>query len=57
MIMEIIYHAELEEKLLFITSNSFMEVAKFFPEAILSRLRGYCEFYRIKEHKDLRLSQ
>jgi len=55
MIMELIYHAELEEKPLFITSNGFMEVAKFFPEALLSRLRSYCEFHKIKENKDLRL--
>ena len=44
MITELIYHAELEEKPLFITSNGFMEVVKSFPEALLSRLRSYCEF-------------
>jgi len=55
MIMELIYHAELEEKFLFITSNGFLEVAKSFPEAILSRLRSHCEFHKIKEHKDLRI--
>jgi len=55
MIMELIYHAELEEKPLFITSNGFTEVAKSFPEALLSRLRSYCEFHKIKENKDLRL--
>lgn len=55
MIMELIYHAELEEKPIFITSNSFTEVAKSFPEAILSRLRSYCEFHKIKENKDLRI--
>jgi hypothetical protein len=57
MIMELIYHAELEEKFLFITSNGFMEVAKSFPEAILSRLRSYCELHKIKENKDFRLPQ
>ena len=54
-IIELIYYAELEEKPLFITSNSFTEVIKSFPEAILSRLRSYCEFIKIRENKDLRL--
>jgi len=49
--------AELQEKYLFITSNSFTDLAKSLPEAILSRLRSYCEFHKIKENKDLRLSQ
>ncbi len=57
LIIEIIYHAELEEKPLFITSNGFLEIATSFPEAILSRLRSYCERHRIIEDKDLRLPQ
>ncbi len=57
LITEIIYFAELKERHIFITSNSFTEVAKSFPEAILSRLRSYCELHKIKEDKDLRLSQ
>ncbi len=57
LITEIIYFAELKERHLFITSNSFMEIAKSFPEAILSRLRSYCELHKIRENKDLRLSQ
>jgi len=55
MITELIYHAELEEKPLFITSNGFMKVAESFPEAILSRLRSYCELHQIIEEKDLRI--
>jgi len=55
MIIELIYHAELEEKPLFITSNGFMKVVQSFPEALLSRLRSYCEFHKIKENQDLRL--
>ncbi len=55
LIIELVYHAELEEKPLFITSNGFMEIAKYFPEPILSRLRSYCELHKIKEDKDLRL--
>jgi len=56
-IIELVYHAELEEKVLFITTNGFLEVAKSFPEAILSRLKSYCKLVKIKDHKDLRLSQ
>jgi len=55
LIIEILYFAELQEKYIFITSNSFTEVAKSFPEAILSRLVSYCERHKIKENKDLRL--
>ncbi len=55
LIIEILYFAELKERHIFITSNSFTEVAKSFPEAILSRLRSYCEFVKIKENKDLRI--
>jgi len=55
--IEVLYFAELQEKHLFITSNSFTDLAKALPEAVLSRLRSYCEFHKIKEHKDLRLSQ
>jgi len=55
MITELIYHAELEEKFLLITSNGFTDFAKVLPEALLSRLRSYCEFIKIKENKDLRL--
>ncbi len=57
LIIELIYFAELKERHIFITSNGFTEVAKSFPEAILSRLRSYCELIKIKENKDLRLSQ
>jgi len=56
-IIELIYHAELEEKYIFITTNAFQNVATMFPEAILSRLRGYCEWHKIEEKEDLRLSQ
>ncbi len=42
LVMEIIYFAELKERYIYITSNGFMEIAKYFPEPILSRLRGYC---------------
>jgi DNA replication protein DnaC len=55
LIVEILYFAELQEKYLFITSNSFTNLAKALPEALLSRLRGYCELHKIKENKDLRL--
>ncbi len=55
LIIELIYHAEQGEKPLFITSNGFMEIAKSFPEAILSRLRSYCELHKIRENKDLRI--
>jgi DNA replication protein DnaC len=55
LIIEILYFAELKERYLFITSNSFTELAKSFPEALLSRLRSYCELHKIKENKDLRL--
>jgi DNA replication protein DnaC len=57
LIVEILYFAELQEKYLFITSNSFTNLAKALPEALLSRLRGYCERIKIEENKDLRLSQ
>jgi len=55
LITEILYFAELQERYLFITSNSFTDLAKALPEALLSRLRSYCEFIKIKENKDLRL--
>jgi DNA replication protein DnaC len=55
LIVEILYFAELQERYLFITSNSFTDLAKALPEALLSRLRSYCEFHKIKENKDLRL--
>jgi len=55
LIIEILYFAELQERYLFITSNSFTELAKGLPEALLSRLRSYCEFIKIKENRDLRL--
>jgi hypothetical protein len=57
LIIEILYHAEQQEKYLFITSNGFTDFAKSLPEAILSRLRSYCEFHKIKENRDLRVSQ
>ena len=57
LIIELIYHAEQEEKPLLITSNSFTALAKTLPEPILSRLRSYCELIKIRENKDLRLSQ
>ncbi len=57
LVQEILYFAELQEKYLFITSNSFADLAKALPEALLSRLRSYCEFIKIKENKDLRLPQ
>jgi len=55
LIIEILYFAELQERHLFITSNSFTDLAKTLPEALLSRLRSYCEFIKIKENKDLRI--
>ena len=55
LIIEILYFAELQERYLFITSNSFTDLAKSLPEALLSRLRSYCEFIKIKESRDLRL--
>jgi DNA replication protein DnaC len=55
LVQEILYFAELQERYLFITSNSFTELAKALPEALLSRLRAYCEFKKIKESRDLRL--
>jgi len=55
LIIEILYFAELQERYLFITSNSFTDLAKGLPEALLSRLRSYCEFIKIKESRDLRL--
>jgi DNA replication protein DnaC len=55
LVQEILYFAELQERYLFITSNSFTDLAKSLPEALLSRLRSYCEFIKIKENKDLRL--
>jgi len=55
LIIEILYFAELQERYLFITSNSFTDLAKSLPEALLSRLRSYCELHKIKENKDLRL--
>jgi DNA replication protein DnaC len=57
LIIEILYFAELQERYLFITSNSFTDLAKALPEALLSRLRSYCGFIKIKEDKDLRLPQ
>jgi DNA replication protein DnaC len=57
LIIEILYFAELQERYIFITSNSFTDLAKSLPEALLSRLRSYCELIKIKENKDLRLSQ
>jgi DNA replication protein DnaC len=57
LIVEILYFAELQEKYLFITSNSFTNLAKTLPEALLSRLRSYCELHKIEENKDLRVSQ
>ncbi|MFZ8786648.1 hypothetical protein [Thermocrinis sp.] len=57
LVQEILYFAELQERYLFITSNSFTDFAKALPEALLSRLRSYCEFIKVKEDKDLRLSQ
>jgi len=56
-IIELIYHAELEEKYIFITSNGFMNLLGSLPEAIISRLRGYCEWHKIQENKDFRLPQ
>jgi DNA replication protein DnaC len=55
LIIEILYFAELQERYLFITSNSFTDLAKALPEALLSRLRSYCELHKIKENKDLRI--
>jgi len=55
LIIEILYFAELQERHLFITSNSFTDFAKALPEALLSRLRSYCELHKIKENKDLRI--
>jgi len=55
LVQEILYFAELQERYLFITSNSFTELAKALPEALLSRLRAYCEFIKIKESRDLRV--
>jgi DNA replication protein DnaC len=55
LIIEILYFAELQERYLFITSNSFTDLAKSLPEALLSRLRSYCELHKIKENRDLRL--
>jgi len=55
LIIEILYFAELQERHLFITSNSFTDLAKALPEALLSRLRSYCELIKIKESKDLRI--
>jgi len=55
LVQEILYFAELQERYLFITSNSFTDLAKSLPEALLSRLRSYCEFIKIKESRDLRL--
>ncbi|MFZ8784998.1 hypothetical protein [Thermocrinis sp.] len=55
LIIEILYFAELQERYLFITSNSFSDLAKALPEALLSRLRSYCELHKIKENKDLRI--
>jgi DNA replication protein DnaC len=57
LVQEILYFAELQERYLFITSNSFTNLAKTLPEALLSRLRSYCERIKIEENKDLRLSQ
>jgi hypothetical protein len=55
LIIEILYFAELQERYIFITSNSFTDLAKALPEALLSRLRSYCELHKIKESRDLRL--
>lgn len=55
LIIEILYFAELQERYLFITSNSFIDFVKVLPEALLSRLRSYCELHKIKENNDLRL--
>lgn len=57
LVQEILYFAELQERYLFITSNSFTEFAKALPEALLSRLRSYCELIKIKENKDLRIQK
>jgi DNA replication protein DnaC len=54
-LIEVIYFAELRERYLFITSNSFTPIAKALPEAILSRLRSHCELHKIKESRDLRV--
>jgi DNA replication protein DnaC len=55
-IIEIIYHAEVKEKPLFITSNGFLDLAKSsFPEAILSRLHSHCEYIKITQSRDLRI--
>lgn len=56
-LQEILYFAELQERHLFITSNSFTELAKALPEALLSRLRSYCELIKIKESEDLRIQK
>jgi DNA replication protein DnaC len=57
LIIEILYFAELQERHLYITSNSFTELAKALPEALLSRLRSYCELIKIKESEDLRIQK
>lgn len=57
LVQEILYFAELQERHLFITSNSFTELAKALPEALLSRLRSYCELIKIKESEDLRIQK
>jgi len=55
LIIEILYFAELQEKHIFITTNGFQNLLESLPEAIISRLRGYCEWHRIQESIDLRI--
>ena len=55
LIIEILYFAELQEKYIFITTNGFLNLLESLPEAIISRLRGYCEWHKIQESIDLRI--
>lgn len=54
LITQIIYYAESKNIPLYITTNS-MESFTQFPEPLMSRLKSYCEYIKIKQTKDLRI--
>jgi hypothetical protein len=54
LITQIIYYAESKNIPLYITTNS-KESFNQFPEPLMSRLKAYCEYIKIKQTKDLRI--
>jgi len=54
LITQIIYYAESKNIPLYITTNSIESFSQF-PEPLISRLKSYCEYIKIKQTKDLRI--